>query len=332
MRIACGRAAIRRTVSGMGIRARARYRSRRRRQDLGALAVRIRVILFGLLILGGIFPLFAAPRYDFRGGEMVEVGMRYHFTWDVLEQIDNQEPFSQSWFGLVFIVLCPVLGLLALAAQAAPRRARATAYVTFGLLPAALIVASFGIDISGAWFIGPVGLVAGTVLVTGAVVALRRPARELGFRMCGVAGCVTLLLAFLPLMPDPENPDGANISAFGAAFRVLQMDTAGPLLFLIALTGVASNVMAATALSGGNRITRVRFVLWLVGIYFAMLLILPPIASAMTGASSWATFVLMLALLGLRTLPALGLLIYGATELILMRIPQEPAADPGVFA
>jgi len=285
------------------------------------------------LLFGGLFPVYARPKINFMGGTPRVTGYEYLFTWDFLERLTDVEAFSTHWLNLMFVAVTPFLGLAALVLLLATRRTRSMAYVTLGAIPFILVIAALGGRVTSGqgWFMGPIGIVAGTLLVTGAIVALQRPHREIGFRLCALTGAATLFLALLPITPDPTHP-GKQTSAFILIYKTLEVEKVGGIVFVLALTGMAANALAITVFSGRDRRKRAKWVLLLAMVYFVMMLVLPILMTLMLEVPAWSSFVAVVANIGLRVLPSVGLMVYGISGLILMKVPPHEETDTEVFA
>ena len=172
---------------------------------------------------------------------------------------------------------------------------------------------------------GPIGLAVGLLIVVGAFVAIQRQHRGAGFVMCALGGAAALAMQLLPITPDPQNP-GENTAAITLIFDYLELEGFGWVMFVIALTNLATILVAITA-GFGRRPGRAKAVLWLTAALYLEILVLPTVAVLFYQLHAWPTFVVIFSLIALRLVPVMGLMVYGITDLILARMPPRDDAE-----
>ena len=268
-----------------------------------------------LLIIGFIFPVLPS----------LMGGSEHVFTWELLGKLGEEDFLSKPWLVLMFIGLAPFLGAAVLLMEAAAgRRGRAIGCTVFGGLMTAAMISMMGESnlVAQQGFMGVLGILMVMLIVVGSVVAVRRPDREVGYRLAGLGGSFGLILSLLPISPDLSNP-GEMGPGILTIFRVLEVDKIGFPLFVVGITGLAIQIVAVTLWAGGARAGRAKLALVLAGVYALLNHIVPLYIAVFGGVPAWPVIVLLLAFLTFRIIPILAVFGYGIADLILQKVPEK---------
>jgi hypothetical protein len=283
----------------------------------------IRQWIGGLLVVGWIVPVAVAAR-----------GGGAKFTWDVVDILGKRHVSLAQWAMAGFIVLPPLIGIVTFPLEGAARSKRAWTYVVFGgLVLACLFLFSSSVRGMGDPYMA-IQSVVGAVVLVGTLVVLLRPGHPAGHRIAGISGGIALLLQFLPIAPDIRRGSG-HTAAISNLIALLDQHVVGTfvgaVLFALVAAQFLSVLLAASLFSmdGGAR-GRAKLALWLTAGIYALMVFLPFIvlfSSGVGGRAFMPVLVVTVSFLILRTLPAAGLLAYGATDLALVRIAPDEVRE-----